>query len=76
MAQNLTIEDVCREIRAVFTLEDAAGWQADLTCQSRVGLQRCDRHHLHNGRHAWVGRVRFFRDLGFYYPTKIVRWKR
>jgi hypothetical protein len=79
MAQNLTIEDVCREITAVFTLEDAeeeTGWRPDLTCQSRVGLQRCDRHHLHNGRHAWVGRVRFNRDLGFYYPTTIVRWKR
>lgn len=76
MAQNLSIEDVCREITAVFTLEDADPTHPDLSCQKRVGLSRCDRHHLHNGRCAWVGVVRFDPDRGFWYPTKIVRWQK
>ena len=74
MAQNLSIEDVCREIEAVFQMEEAQGGM-DLTCQSRRGLTRCNRHHLHNGRHAagTLWRKRF--TGGYYFPTKVVRWR-
>ena len=70
----LTIDDIVREIETVFGMEEAQGPAVDLTCQSRVGLTRCHRHHLHNGPHA-AGEI-WRRDpaQGFYLPTKIVTW--
>lgn len=73
----LTIEDICREIEAVFAMEEAQvpGPGPDLTCQSRMGLTRCNRHHLHHGKHASGDIWRRDPARGFYFPTKVVTWK-
>lgn len=76
MAQNLSIDDICREIEAVFAMEEAQGHDTDLTCQSHIGLTRCHRHHLHHGRHASAERWQRNPERGgFYFPTKTVMWK-
>ena len=78
----LTIEDVEREMRAVFDLDEAVftatGEYVDTTCKGHVGLQRCNRHKDHHGKCAWVGHVRLM-DRGqgmFWYPTRIATWKK
>jgi len=75
MAQNITLEDILREIEVVFRMEEVQGHEVDLTCQSRMGLTRCNRHHLHHGKHAagTLWRKRF--TGGYYFPTKVVRWR-
>lgn len=73
--QNLSPEDLAREVRALFALRDAGDTSADF-CENTRGLLACCRHKGHNGRHA-VGRdfvVQSVRGVRAWYATRVVRW--
>lgn len=73
--QNLTPEDLHREVRQVFKL-NAAGDADAVFCDATRGLLACCRHKNHNGRHA-VGRghvVKVVQGVRAWYATRVVRW--
>ena len=75
MAQNLTPDDLYREVRQIFKLRAAGDTSADF-CDKTRGLRACCRHKGHNGKHA-VGRGHVTREvLGkmAWYSTRVVRW--
>lgn len=73
--QNLSPEDLHREVRQVFKLRYGGDTDARF-CEETRGLLACCRHKGHNGKHA-VGRghiVRVVQGVKYWYPTKVVRW--
>lgn len=73
MAQNITVDDVAREVRAVYALGDAEG--SILFCFAGRGDATCDRHYLHHGKHAHLTGAAFDRSRGFWFFTRLVTWK-
>ena len=73
--QNLSPEDLHREVRQVFKLRAAGDLSANF-CDETRGLLACCRHKNHNGKHA-VGRghvAKKVQGTAYWYPTKVVRW--
>jgi hypothetical protein len=65
MAQNLTIEDVVREVDAVFA-------NGGRFCEAHKGMTYCDRFEGHHGKHATADQLRLAGDR--LYPTRLTRW--
>ncbi|WP_284762823.1 hypothetical protein [Arthrobacter sp. efr-133-R2A-63] len=75
MAQNLSIEDVEREVRTVFAQYDQDRDAGYGFCQARNGVAVCDRFIGHNGPHAWLSGVIFDRVLNYWRSTRLVTWR-
>lgn len=69
----LSVEDVAREVRAVFALRDA-GDDADF-CNVITADARCDRHHLHHGKHAHLTGFHYSQEKGWWAFSRVVVWK-
>jgi hypothetical protein len=65
MAQNLSTEDLNREVRAVYANDYRF-------CESHKGMTYCDRANGHNGKHAAGTHLQMVN--GLLWATKIVRW--
>jgi hypothetical protein len=73
MAQNLTIDDLKREVRAVYALHDAGDADAAF-CEGHKGMLWCDRHHKHQGKHAAASGGYYAFALGEWHYSGVVRW--
>lgn len=75
MPQNISPEDLYREVRAVYDLRDAGDADSSF-CEARRGTSICDRHHRHHGKHAQGVALQMvrFEGVASMLPTKVVRW--
>jgi hypothetical protein len=72
MAQNLTIEDVAREVQAIYSTYGEMG--GVMFCEAKRGMTCCDRFAGHNGKHAAITSPAFDNTKGAWYFTRIVRF--
>lgn len=76
MPQNLSPEDVQREVLATLHMQDLETPYEDLFCNNRFGGRICSRHKKHHGKHAdainYAVQVRG--QVRAWHATKVVRW--
>jgi hypothetical protein len=74
--QNLSPEDLAREVRAIFALHDDAKDAHAFFCDDKRGMHMCCRHKGHNGKHAVGTAHEILERQGFrsWYATRVVRW--
>lgn len=70
---SMTPEDLHREVRAVFAMRDAGDLDSDF-CGRRRGMNSCDRHHRHHGKHAQGVGVQQDPKTRRWYATRVVCW--
>lgn len=73
----LTVDDVSREVRAVFAITPENDLVADRNafCKVHRGDARCDRHYRHHGRHAHLTGFHFSPEKGWWTFARVVVWK-